>query len=56
MGSWGGKGICGASGSAGEKVVLGESGSAGEKVVLGSAGEKARGRGGPDKVIKLIIN
>ena len=56
MGSWGGKGICGASESAGEKVVLGESGSAGEKVVLGSAGEKARGRGGPDKVIKLIIN
>ena len=45
--------VCGASGSAGEKVVLGETGSAG---VLGSAGERRGGRGGPNKVIKLIIN
>ena len=43
-------------GVSGGKGGIGGIGVGGGKGGIGVSGEKARGRGGPDKVIKLIIN
>ena len=55
----GGKGVCAVSWSAGERWYWGNRGQRGKRWYWGHRGQRRKrreGRGGPDKIIKLIIN